>query len=127
MKKYFFTVVAMVGMLFTVNAREQTLNVPADTAAMIKCTDSLAAVMLKAYDENSQRQTGLPRMVEHFSKNFQYNEDKKLFVVNYAFSLQKFYGTGYNGEVVELSTGFPDRFSIVYDMKTKKVRYMPEG
>jgi hypothetical protein len=125
MIKYFLTLIGVFATVFALHASSTEVKTGADTTAILKSTDSLATIMLRDYDEKSQRQTGVPRALEHFDKTYIVNSQKKLLIVNYTFNQQKFYGSDH--DLFALSTGFPDRFSIVYNITTKTVRYIPEG
>ncbi len=98
-----------------------------DTLAMLHITDSIAAVELQKYDEQSQRQTGVPKSVPHFDKIFTANTTQTVFIVHYSFNQKKFYGKNWDEKNYPITTGFPDHFSVSYDLVTKKITVLYEG
>lgn len=91
-----------------------------DTPHIFHITDSIATIELEKYDEKSNRQTGVPRSVQHFDKTIVIDEANRYFLVNYTFNRQKFYAENRKQETYLKSTGFPDVFNISYDLATKK-------
>src|ERR1044071_8208450 len=63
-----------------------------DTTTIFNTTDSLVIIELKKYDEQSQRQTGVPRALQHYTKYWVEITDKKMIIVYYSFSDRLFYG-----------------------------------
>ena len=96
-----------------------------DTLGISRITDSIAAYELNKYDEQSSRQTGIPRMVCHYNKSYSFDKTKNMVFVYYSFSDFLFYGS--KEVITVMSTGFPDFISISYDIKTKETRILPEG
>jgi hypothetical protein len=108
---------------FSINSTQAQISF--DTVVIFKITDSIASHELKVFDENSSRQTGVPRMLEHYDRFYSFSEKNQLVFVYYSFNQKKFYGE--NTPVYDLSTGFPDFISISYNLATKKTRILPEG
>lgn len=88
-----------------------------DTVFVIQKTDSLAALILQTYDENSMRQTGVPLAIEHYDKAISYNADTYNVLVAYSFNKTKFYGPTGAEIIVKGIDKYPFRFDIIYNAK----------
>jgi hypothetical protein len=95
-------------------------NAKIDTAIVIQKADSLAASILKTYDENSMRQTGVPLAIEHYDKTISFNVDQNNVLVSYSFNKIKFYGSSGAGIMVKEIDKYPYHFDIIHDSKTNK-------
>jgi hypothetical protein len=83
-------------------------------------TDSLAVSILKTYDENSKRLTGVPLSIEHYDKIFSFNAEQNNVLVSYSFNKIKFFGPTGIEVIVEDIDKYPYRFDIIYDFETNK-------
>src|SRR6478735_12816998 len=111
--------------LKNISSPEKKVFITPDTALIYHVTDSVATIELKKYDEQSGRQTGVPRMLCHYTKSISYDKNEAIAFVYYHFSTKLFYGNE-KTETIK-STGFPDFISISYQLTTKKIRILPEG
>ncbi len=91
-----------------------------DTAIVIQKTDSLAVSILKTYDENSKRRTGVPLSIEHYDKAISFNAEQNNVLVSYSFNRVKFFGPTGAEIIVEDIDKYPYCFDIIYDFKTNK-------
>lgn len=91
-----------------------------DTAFVNQKADSLASLILKEYDENSLRRSGVPIHVSHFDKVLTSIEMNKMVVVAYHFNQQKFYGENWTSIEILNSNEFPYSFNLVYDLVSQK-------
>lgn len=89
-----------------------------DTLFVIQKTDSLAASVLKTYDENSLRQTGVPLSIEHYDKTLYFDPDRNNIFVTYCFNKTKFYGPKSSEIVMKDMDKYPFHFDIILDLKT---------
>ncbi len=96
-----------------------------DTSAILQKTDSLAASLLKTWDKNSRRQTGVPLSTGHFDRKIYIREFSNAVIVTYRFSNTKFYGpTGRNIDVPE-ENYYPFSFDIAYEFDTNECFLLP--
>lgn len=94
----------------------QLNNLKIDTAFVVQKTDSLAVSILKTFDMNSMRQSGVPLSIEHYDKTISYNADQNNALVSYSFNKMKFYGPTGSGIIIK-EDKYPYRFDIIHDLK----------
>jgi hypothetical protein len=97
-----------------------TNQIKIDTAYILRRTDSLATTILKTYDENSLRQTGVPLTIEHFDKISYFQQEQNNALVSYCLNKTKFYGPKSEGIIIKDIDKYPFYFEIVFDLKTNK-------
>ena len=95
-------------------------NSKIDTAIVIQKTNSLAVSILKTYNENSRRQTGVPLSIGHYDKTVSFNTDQNNALASYRFNKIKFYGPTGSEIIVKEIDKYPYHFDIVLDLKTNK-------
>lgn len=98
--------------------RKMNYKTGIDTLFVIKKTDSLVTSILKTYDKNSLRQTGVPLSIEHYDKTVYFDPDKNNILVTYCFNKTKFYGPNSSELVVKDIDKYPFHLNICFDMKT---------
>jgi len=122
----FYSFVNINGHQIKNNYMEKNNQSPVDTLAIIYITDSIAAIELKKYDEQSLRETGVPISLCHFDKTLSADKKNTIFTVLYNFNQQKFYGKNWKQTEIPNSNRFPYRFSIDYNLTTKKTIFLKD-
>jgi len=92
-----------------------------DTSGVLIKTDSLAAVQLKKYDEESSRHTGVPIAIEHYDRSISLMPGQDKIVVTYDFNKSKFYGPAGSEFIIHDADKYPFHFDITMDQKSNNV------